>query len=88
MCCGLFTICPLVGVICRGLGQAGLAVYRLVYWTDLYQAGAKQAGPGGGQPGLFRSKLTNTNIAAPDSEPARTRDPDNLVTERRGATPG
>ena len=41
-------------------------LYRLVYWTDLYQAGAKQAGPGGGQPGLFRSKLTNTNIAAPD----------------------
>ena len=49
MCCGLFTICPLVGVICRGLGQAGLAVYRLVYWTDLYQAEAKQAGPGGHQ---------------------------------------
>ena len=88
MYCGLFTVCPLVGVICRGPGQAGLAVYRLVYWTDLYQARAKQGGPGGLQPGLFRSKLANTNIAERAPAPARTRVPDHLVTERCAATPG
>ena len=46
--CGLFTVCPLVGVICRGPGQAGLAACIALFTGQIcIKLGLNKAGRAG-----------------------------------------